>query len=75
LFAGIATTDLFLQKNCLELEKIESKGPTCEVQVNKQILNILLQPLYREQYADKGLILIDDVLNSGTTLIYAVRHF
>jgi pyrimidine operon attenuation protein/uracil phosphoribosyltransferase len=29
----------------------------------------------KEQYANKGLILVDDVLNSGTTLIYAVRHF
>jgi pyrimidine operon attenuation protein/uracil phosphoribosyltransferase len=31
--------------------------------------------LSKEQYANKGLILVDDVLNSGTTLIYAVRHF
>ena len=29
----------------------------------------------KEQYANKGLVLVDDVLNSGTTLIYAVRHF
>jgi pyrimidine operon attenuation protein/uracil phosphoribosyltransferase len=29
----------------------------------------------KEAYANKGLILVDDVLNSGTTLIYAIRHF
>jgi pyrimidine operon attenuation protein/uracil phosphoribosyltransferase len=29
----------------------------------------------KEEYANKGLILVDDVLNSGTTLIYAIRHF
>ena len=26
-------------------------------------------------YQDKSLVLIDDVLNSGTTLIYGVRYF
>jgi pyrimidine operon attenuation protein/uracil phosphoribosyltransferase len=31
--------------------------------------------LSKEQYSNKGLVLVDDVLNSGTTLIYAVRHF
>lgn len=31
--------------------------------------------MLKEQYANKGLILVDDVLNSGTTLIYAIRHF
>ena len=29
----------------------------------------------KEEYSNKGLVLVDDVLNSGTTLIYAVRHF
>lgn len=28
-----------------------------------------------EAYTDKAVVLIDDVLNSGTTLIYGVRHF
>ena len=31
--------------------------------------------LTEDQYKDCGVILCDDVLNSGTTLIYAVRHF
>jgi pyrimidine operon attenuation protein/uracil phosphoribosyltransferase len=26
-------------------------------------------------YEDKGVVLCDDVLNSGTTLVYSVRHF
>ena len=26
-------------------------------------------------YKDKSLVLVDDVLNSGTTLIYGVKHF
>jgi pyrimidine operon attenuation protein/uracil phosphoribosyltransferase len=28
-----------------------------------------------EDYKNKSLVLIDDVLNSGTTLIYGVKHF
>jgi pyrimidine operon attenuation protein/uracil phosphoribosyltransferase len=26
-------------------------------------------------YQNKGLVLVDDVLHSGTTLIYGVKHF
>ena len=29
----------------------------------------------KENYENKGLVLVDDVLNSGTTLIYGVKHF
>ena len=28
-----------------------------------------------EEYKNKSLVLVDDVLNSGTTLIYGVKHF
>lgn len=28
-----------------------------------------------EDYTNKSLVLVDDVLNSGTTLIYGVKHF
>lgn len=28
-----------------------------------------------KDYADKSVVLVDDVLNSGTTLIYGVHHF
>ena len=31
--------------------------------------------LDKEIYKNKGLVLIDDVLNSGTTLVYGVKHF
>jgi pyrimidine operon attenuation protein/uracil phosphoribosyltransferase len=37
--------------------------------------NAITTSICKEAYANKGLILIDDVLNSGTTLIYTVRHF
>jgi pyrimidine operon attenuation protein/uracil phosphoribosyltransferase len=78
VLAGIANNGfVFAQKIAVELEKISSlKVLLCEVQVSKQNPeNPITTSLPSEQYANKGLILIDDVLNSGTTLIYAVRHF
>ena len=48
----------------------------CEVIVDKrQPDSEITTSLATEDYRDKGLVLVDDVLNSGTTLIYAVRHF
>jgi pyrimidine operon attenuation protein/uracil phosphoribosyltransferase len=78
VLAGIAANGfIFAQKIANELETISNlKVLLCEVKVNKQNPE---QPITTsipsEQYTGKGLILIDDVLNSGTTLIYAVRHF
>ena len=44
--------------------------------IDKQNPKLAVQTsITSEEYANKGLILIDDVLNSGTTLIYAVKHF
>lgn len=48
----------------------------CEVFVNK--LNpseAVTTSIPKEAYENKGLILVDDVLNSGTTLVYGVKHF
>lgn len=78
VLAGIASNGfIFAQKIALELETISSlQVILCEVQINKQNPDqAITTSIPSEQYANKGLILIDDVLNSGTTLIYAVRHF
>ena len=75
---GIATNGfIFAKKIALVLKTISSlKVSLCEVQINKQNPELPIQTsLTKEQYANKGLVLVDDVLNSGTTLIYAVRHF
>ncbi|MGL2994987.1 phosphoribosyltransferase domain-containing protein [Flavobacterium sp. TSSA_36] len=48
----------------------------CEVILNKHQPDLAIRTsLAKENYTNKGLVLVDDVLNSGTTLIYAVRHF
>jgi pyrimidine operon attenuation protein/uracil phosphoribosyltransferase len=78
VLAGIAANGfIFAQKIASELKMISSlKVLLCEVKVNKQSPEQLITTsIPSEQYTGKGLILIDDVLNSGTTLIYAVRHF
>jgi pyrimidine operon attenuation protein/uracil phosphoribosyltransferase len=78
VIAGIAANGfIFAEKLAVALETISSiKVSLCEVQVNKQKPESPISTsLTKEQYANKGLVLVDDVLNSGTTLIYAVRHF
>ncbi len=78
VIAGIATNGfIFAQKIADALQEIATlKIALCEVNVNKQHPESAIQTsLSKEYYANKGLILVDDVLNSGTTLIYAVRHF
>ncbi|MFE3871849.1 phosphoribosyltransferase domain-containing protein [Flavobacterium sp. ZS1P70] len=78
VIAGIATNGfIFAKKIAQALETISSlKVSLCEVQINKQNPKLLIQTsLSKENYSNKGLVLVDDVLNSGTTLIYAVRHF
>ncbi|MBC5839585.1 phosphoribosyltransferase domain-containing protein [Flavobacterium muglaense] len=78
VLAGIASNGyLFAEKIATELKSISTlEVLLCEVQINKQQPELpITTSLSKEAYANKGLILIDDVLNSGTTLIYAVRHF
>ena len=60
-----------------ELEKISKlRVILCEVKINKrnprQAITTSLSPA---EYQDKAVILVDDVLNSGSTLIYGVKHF
>lgn len=48
----------------------------CEVIINKKNPQDKIETsLDSSVYKNKSLVLVDDVLNSGTTLIYAVKHF
>ncbi|AZQ44888.1 phosphoribosyltransferase family protein [Nonlabens ponticola] len=48
----------------------------CEVHVDKKNPRAAISTsITAAQYENKGVVLCDDVLNSGTTLVYAVRHF
>jgi len=78
VIGGIASNGfVFAKKIAAELDKISTlKVVLCEVYINKQNVNAPISTsLSVDQYENKGLVLVDDVLNSGTTLIYGVKHF
>lgn len=78
VIGGIASNGfVFAKKIAAELEKIATiKVVLCEVYIDKQNANApITTSLPVDQYQNKGLVLVDDVLNSGTTLIYGVKHF
>ena len=48
----------------------------CKVYIDKKNpLSPIKTSLSTDAYKNESLILVDDVLNSGTTLIYGVKHF
>ncbi len=78
VIAGIAKNGfLFAQKLAKILVKISDlKIILCEVTIDKKKpLNTVKTSLTSEEYKNKSLVLVDDVLNSGTTLIYGIKHF
>ena len=78
VIAGIVANGYALaQKIAVTLEQISTlKVLLCEVHIDKQNQNAAIATsLNPSQYENKGLVLVDDVLNSGTTLVYGVKHF
>lgn len=78
VIAGVSKNGFVFAKKIAEsLESVSKiRVVLCEVTIDK--LNPgapITTSIPASQYADKGLVLVDDVLNSGTTLIYGVRHF
>ena len=52
------------------------KVTLCEVLIDKKNpLAPIQTSISEEDYTNKALVLVDDVLSSGTTLIYGVKHF
>ncbi|HPE83130.1 MAG: phosphoribosyltransferase [Aequorivita sp.] len=78
VIAGIMANGFQLAKKIkAELEKISPiKVLLCEVVIDKKNpINTIKTSLKQEEYRNKSLLLVDDVLHSGTTLIYGVKHF
>jgi pyrimidine operon attenuation protein / uracil phosphoribosyltransferase len=78
IIAGIASNGyVFAQKIANELEKISPMKPVlCEIFIDKTNPKAAITTsISKEVYENKNLVLVDDVLNSGTTLIYGVKHF
>ncbi|MDA8729123.1 phosphoribosyltransferase family protein [Flavicella sp.] len=78
VLAGIVGNGyVFAKRIQQELQEISDlKILLCEVQVNKKNpLEKINTSLPSSAYQNKSLVLVDDVLNSGATLIYGVKHF
>ncbi|WP_081209447.1 phosphoribosyltransferase family protein [Salegentibacter sediminis] len=78
VLAGISKNGYeFTQRLKKWLEEISPlKIILCEVKIDKKNpLGKITTSLEKSEYQDKSVILADDVLNSGTTLIYGVKHF
>lgn len=78
ILAGIATNGyIFAKKLKAVLEKISDINPIlCKVTIDKKNPGQPVKTsIASEDYENKSLVLVDDVLNSGTTLIYGVKHF
>lgn len=78
ILAGIADNGYILAKKLkIELNKISDLDTIlCKVIINKKNpRNVINTSISENDYTNKSVVLIDDVLNSGTTLIYGVKHF
>ena len=78
ILAGIASNGfLFAKKIEKELSNISDISITmCEVIIDKKKpLNPINTSITSDEYKNKSLVLVDDVLNSGATLIYGIKHF
>lgn len=78
IIAGISDNGfIFAKKLKMILDTISDAQTTlCEVKIDKKNpLKQITTSLSSEAYENKSLVLVDDVLNSGTTLIYGVKHF
>ena len=78
IIAGIVGNGfIFSKKIAKVLEEISTITVTlCEVIINKKNpLQPITTSISVNDYKNKPLVLVDDVLNSGTTLIYGIKHF
>ena len=78
VLAGIDTNGYLLAKKLKSsLDKISDLNVTlCKVVIDKKNpQNTIKTSLAESEYTNKSIVLVDDVLNSGSTLIYGVKHF
>ena len=78
ILAGIDSNGyIFAKKLKSVLQKISDiKVSLCKVSIDKKNpWQDIKTSIDSEDYKNKSIVLVDDVLNSGTTLIYGVKHF
>ena len=78
VIAGIESNGYLIAK---ELKKTINKLSNievilCKVKIdNKNPRKPIETSISKDEYSNKSIVLVDDVLNSGSTLVYAVKHF
>ena len=78
ILAGIDKNGYVLAKKLKTvIRKISDINPIlCKVSIDKKNpRNEIKTSISSDEYKNKSVVLVDDVLNSGTTLIYGVKHF
>jgi len=78
VIAGIDNNGYILAKKIKnQLDKISDLESTlCRVKIDKtEPTKPISTSIDKEEYSNKSIVLIDDVLNSGSTLIYGIKHF
>ena len=78
ILAGIATNGYIIAKKLKEViaDYAAVEIVLCKVTINKKDLQQPIKLSINEtEYTNESVVLIDDVLNSGGTLIYGVKHF
>jgi pyrimidine operon attenuation protein/uracil phosphoribosyltransferase len=78
VLAGISKNGfVFASLLATKCEEI-SKMPVvlCEISIDKRNPNsTIVTSLSISEYQNKNIVIVDDVLNTGSTLIYGVKHF
>ena len=64
-----------IEKVLKEITKAEITIYKVSMDKSNPLLTGVKTSIPEENYANKSVVLVDDVLNSGTTLIYGVHHF
>ena len=78
VIAGIQGNGIyFAEQLAKSLQQISSlKIILCEVYIDKKNpLNTISTSIQNSEYKNKPIVLVDDVLNSGTTLMYGIKYF